>query len=112
MGIQGWVLSKFDETPDDPKPLVASLSVLWHGTMMPETPDGWALVWLEDCDAAHYDLILNDPDIIWIGDEADEVPPEIITTYADHLDPAKTYTNLRQVLTKLGQWESRFLYKP
>jgi hypothetical protein len=110
MDITGWVLTKFDSGDDmNPLlPLVASMSIEWHGTMMPDTADGWALVWVR-CDVVHLALIRQDPDMVWIGNEWDVIPAQVLSTYADKLDPAVTYANMGQVLSKLGEWESRFL---
>jgi hypothetical protein len=113
--LTGWTLSKFDSGVTDDnigpqrRPLVASMSLSWHGTMMPEDPAGYALVWVE-CDAEHYVFINSDePDMLWVGNEWDEPIPELLATYAAHLDTNKTYANVGQVLSKLGQWSTRFL---
>jgi hypothetical protein len=110
MDITGWVLSKFDAGDDmNPLlPLVASMSMEWQGTMEPDTPDGWALVWIR-CDNVHLEFIRQDPDIIWIGNEWSKVPQQVLDTYASKLDPTQTYQFLGQVLDKLGEWETVFI---
>lgn len=109
MQIQGWVLSKFDMGAVHPRPLVHSMNVAWHGTMLPDTDDAFALVYVA-CSADHHEFICSDePDMLWVGNEWDEPIPELLSTYAAHLDAGRTYSNVGQVLSTLGQWSTRFL---
>jgi hypothetical protein len=109
VNIKGWVLSRYDQGLEHPRPLVASMAVTWHGTMVPDVEDGYALVYVE-CGNGQYEFINSDePDILWVGNEWDEPIPELLATYAARLDPRKTYANVGQVLSKLGQWSTRFL---
>jgi hypothetical protein len=79
--------------------------------MVPDTDDGYALVYVE-CGNGQYEFITSDPDMLWVGNEWDEPIPELLAAYAARLDPAKTYANVGQVLSKLGQWSARFIQKP
>jgi hypothetical protein len=107
--ISGWILTKTDAHPDGNRhPIAASMSVAWQGPMQPLHPDGWMLLQVR-CHGAHHRYMKHDDDIIWIGNEWSKVPPELLEAYAEKLDPNETYSNLGQVLDKLGEWDARFL---
>jgi hypothetical protein len=106
--ITGWVLSKCDRTDQGLRPLVESLSVNHYGMVPPATDDGWALVHVA-CDSAHVGFMKKHPDLfIWIGSEWSKVPPEVLESHADLLDPNEQYQNMGQVLDKLADSEPRF----
>lgn len=106
--ITGWALTKGDRTDRGLRSLVESLSVNYYGMVPPDTDDGWILVHVA-CDSAHIAFMKKHPDLfIWIGSEWSKVPPELLESHADWLDPNEQYQNMGQVLDTLAESEPRF----
>jgi hypothetical protein len=107
--MYAWIMSKFYLAPDGNE-LPVAYSYGYNHSAMGYQDNGWGLVWVSlDTQQLEFLRSGTDPNVQVVGTEWDPPTQLLLETYADKLTGAGPFIMLAQVLSKLGQWEPRFI---
>lgn len=107
--MYAWVMSRSYVAPEG-EILPVAYSYGYNHSAMGFQANGWGLVWLS-LDAQQLEFLRAgvDANVEVVGTEWDAPTPRLLDTYADKLTGSGPFVMLAQALSKLGQWEPRFI---